>query len=105
MDCKHQPTKNESIRKISAAGSAAEAVANALTAVKAKKTQNTKAELNEQEMRNKDIEFIQKLNQAKIEAVRKVVEILNDRDLIGLVDRDFIRSVQKDVITAANEII
>jgi len=84
MDCKHQPTK---------------------TAVTAKKTKNTKAELNEQEMRNKDIEFIQKLNQAKIEAVRKVVEILNDRDLIGLVDRDFIRSVQKDVITAANVII
>jgi len=59
----------------------------------------------EQEKQNKDIEFIQKLNQAKSEAVRKVVEILNDRELIGLVDRDFMRSVQKDVINAANEIL
>lgn len=69
------------------------------------KTEVTETVAKEKTEEDKKIEFIQNLNKAKIEAARKIVEILNDRELIDIVFYEQIRSVQLDVISAVNAIL
>lgn len=69
------------------------------------KTEVTETVAKEKTEEDKKIEFIQNLNKAKIEAARKIVEILNDREFIGVVTYEDMRSLQKEVIRAVETLL